>query len=157
MSQTWSKNMEDRKHYYWKYIRNNLLAETYSKWKNTTPIIIPKKMQVVKIRSETEEQTRLRERQVISNFNFETEEFRLLTGSHLRKYKSCDDNMLALIDRKCTGEMRKELKELWKAETKRNEDISEKILNRKNKPFLQTYEIEFIEKYQKQKPLFERV
>ena len=81
----------------------------YLKWKDSTPIIISKKLQVLRIAKETQAQTRLREMQVLSNYKFEIEKLKIVTDRQLQKNKSCHENMTAFINLKCTGETRTKL------------------------------------------------
>ncbi|KAL4236097.1 hypothetical protein ACF0H5_004483 [Mactra antiquata] len=73
ITQKWSKNLEFRKHHYWQYIRNKLHAETYEEWLNSIPIVIPRKLQGLRIANESTTQTSLREKQITSNYKFEIE------------------------------------------------------------------------------------
>lgn len=152
ITQTWNKSIEFRKHHFWQHIRNKNLAETYERWIQLEPIVLPAKLQVVKIPTETSEQTKLRECQVRSNYKFEIEKLKLLAASHHQKYQSADENMESLIKRKCTGAVAESLKQMWLEEVRKNENISQGILEKKNKPFNDAYEKTFQENHRNSNP-----
>ena len=69
---------------------NENTAKTYDTWKNNSPVIIPRKLQMNKINGEPLSQTQLREKQVMLNYQSGIELMRLRTESHKERYKRID-------------------------------------------------------------------
>ena len=73
MNQTWSAKLQKRVAEYWQMVRNENTAKAYETWKNNSPVIVPRKLQMSKINGEPLAQTQLREKQVMFNFQSEIE------------------------------------------------------------------------------------
>lgn len=61
MIQTWNIKLQKRAAEYWQMVRNENTAKTYDTWKNNSPVIIPRKLQMKQINGELLTQTQLRE------------------------------------------------------------------------------------------------
>ena len=70
MIQTLNTKLQKRAAEYWQMVRNKNTAKSHDTWKNNSPVIIPRKLQMKKRNGEPLTQTQLRERQVIFNFQF---------------------------------------------------------------------------------------
>ena len=82
MIQTWNQKLQKRAAEFWQMIRNENTAKIYETWKNNSPPIIPRKMQMQPIKGEPEAQTKLREKQVLQNFQTEMELMKSRAESH---------------------------------------------------------------------------
>ena len=81
--QLWNRNQANRKRHFWQKVRNENLAATYEQWRNSTPIVLPRKFQIKQISNKPEDQRRKRERQVLDNFRTEKELLELRSQSHM--------------------------------------------------------------------------
>ena len=152
MTQTWSKTIDYRKQHYWQHIRNKNLAEVYARWSNTTPFILPAKLQMRNILEEPVDQRQRREKQVLDSFKTERELLQLRADSHLQKYSTADDNMIGIIREKCKGQKQEYVIRLWNEEVKNQERISCQLWEKKNKTWLEKYEQLFKTKYESSNP-----
>ena len=53
--QLWNRNLANRKRHFWQKLRNENLAATYEQWRNSTPIVLPRKFQIKQISNEPED------------------------------------------------------------------------------------------------------
>ena len=152
--QLWNRNLANRKRHFWQKLRNENLAATYEQWRNSTPIVLPRKFQIKQISNEPEDQRRKRERQVLDNFRTERELLELRSQSHMQHVETIDEEMSGIIADKCSGQRRQMLLKLWTEDVKREEEISQQTWDNKNKSWLIKYEHEFQTKYQSKNPFF---
>ena len=114
MSQTWSAKLQKRAAEYWQMVRNENTAKPYETWRNNSPVIVSRKLQMSKINGEPQAQTQLREKQVMFNFQFEIELMRLRAESHEERYKRIDSEMDDIIETKLSGQRKEMMKKLWR-------------------------------------------
>ena len=81
-------------------LKNRNKSEIYEKWMNSTPIILPKKLQIKPIPDEPEVQRRLRERMSLDKMRMETELLKLRADTNEEKFKSIDENMKSELAKK---------------------------------------------------------
>ena len=133
-------------------LRNENTAKVYETWINNSPPIIPRKMQMKPIKGEPESQTKLREKQVIQNFQTEIELMKLRAESHEEKYKNIDSEMEELINKKVSGQRGDQVKKLWKEECVREELRSRERWETSNTKWRENYETEFTKFYADKNP-----
>lgn len=155
--QLWNRNLNTRKRHFWQKLRNENLAAIYEQWRNNTPIVLPRKLQIKPIPNEPEDQRRKRERQVLDNFRTEKELLELRSQSHMQHVETIDEEMSGIIADKCTGQRRQMLMKLWTEDVKREEEISQQVWDNKNKTWLTKYEQEFKAKHQSKNPFFKDI
>ena len=102
MIQTWNSKLQRRAAESWQMERNENTAKIYETWKNSSPVIIPRKLQMNPIREEPLAQTKLREKQVPLNLETELELMKLRGESHQEKYQQIDKEMEDIINKKST-------------------------------------------------------
>ena len=71
--ETWNNKLISRSKHFWQKVRNEHIAKVYENWRNTTPIVIPRKLQIKEIIEEPDNQRRLRERRVLDMYRSEKE------------------------------------------------------------------------------------
>ena len=81
-------------------MRNENIAKVYENWRNTTPIVIPRKLQIKEIIEEPDNQRRLRERRVLDMYRSEKELLELRAGQHEELIKRTDQEIVDLISKK---------------------------------------------------------
>ena len=59
---SWNSKFISRSKHFWQNVRNANLSKVYESWRNTTPVIIPKKLQIIEIKDEPDNQRQVRER-----------------------------------------------------------------------------------------------
>ena len=133
-------------------IRNENTAKIYETWKNNSPPSIPRKMQMQPIRGEPEAQTKLREKQVLQNFQTEMELMKLRAESHEEKYQKIDSEMEEIISKKVNGQRKDHLKKLWKEECIREELRLRERWETSNIKWTDKYEAEFTKFYVEKNP-----
>ena len=151
MGHSWNKNYIARKFAYWNMIKNHNKAEIYEKWINSTPIILPRKLQIKPIREEPEQQRRLRERMSLDKMNMEIELLRLRSSANEERYKDIDVQMEREIKEKADGILCENVMKLWKEECEKEELIS---LQRwiKSENWFYNYEEQFKKEYTSDNP-----
>ena len=92
-------------------LRNENTAKVCETWINNSPPIIPRKMQMKPIKGEPKSQTKLREKQVIQNFQTEIELMKLRAESYEEKFKNIDSEMEELINKKSQRPKRRSCQE----------------------------------------------
>ena len=152
MIQDWNNSLRYRKLHYWQYIRNGRTAKIFHSFRTAENIIIPSKFQMKPFREEPEAQTRIREKQVLNKFETEIELMELRSESHLTKTQNIDEEMKIKLSRKSSGKVLQTLQQMWVQETQKQEEISNRIWNRKNKPFWENYGRNFTIKYESLNP-----
>lgn len=108
------------------------------------------------INGESEDQTCRRERQVLDNFRTEKDLLKLQAESHEERYRQIDEEMLSVFSEKATGRTKDKLLELWRNDTKKEEDISVRRWDNKNKVWLQKYVTEFCRQYMGKNPFIKQ-
>ena len=152
MIQTWNQKLQKRAAEFWQMIRNENTAKIYETWKNNSSPIIPRKMPMQPIKGEPEAQTKLREKQVLQNFQTEMELMKLRAESHEEKYKKIDSEMEEIISKKVNGQRKDHLKKLWKEECIREELRSRERWETSNIKWTDKYEAEFTKFYAEKNP-----
>ena len=146
MSQHWNRALHFRKTQYWQHIRNGRTATIFHSFRDAPNIIVPQKFQIKAFRGEPEKQTLKRQQQALNNFDIEIELLELRSENHLTKTLNTDENMMKKLSAASTGDTLVTLKDMWLTETKQQEEISNKIWEKKNKPFWVKYGREFTTK-----------
>ena len=149
------QKLNARKDAFLGYVRNSGNLKFYEKWINANPIIVPRKFQKFEYRNESEEQKILRERGVIHNYRTEIEMMKLKIESCIKRAKSFDTEIEAIIRSKCSGQVMENLLKLWQKNVQRNEEISHKRWNN-NEKWLQSYENDFLKNYENCNPFFKK-
>ena len=90
----------------------------------TTPILIPRKLQIKEKIEERDNQRRLRERRVLDMYRSEKELLELRAGQHEELLRRTDQEIVDLISKKATGQRKKILISWWKEECIREEEKS---------------------------------
>lgn len=103
MIQLWNRNLNNPKRHFWQQLCNGNLSKVYEDWRNTTPIVLPRKFQIKRITNEPDDQRRKGERQVLNNFRTEKELLELRSQSHMQHVERIDVEMTAIIADKCNG------------------------------------------------------
>ena len=134
-------------------MRNENIAKVYENWRNTTPIVIPRKLQIKEIMEEPDNQRRLRERRVLDMYRSEKELLEPRAGQHDELLKRAAQEIVDLISKKATGQRKKILINWWKEECIREEEKSVKRWQEKNLKWLESYEEEFRKKIRNEKPI----
>ena len=104
------------------------------------------------IKGEPEAQTKLREKQVLQNFQTEMDLMKLRAESHEEKYQKIDSEMEEIISKKVNGQRKDHLKKLWKEECIREELRSRERLETSNIKWTDKYEAEFTKFYTEKNP-----
>ena len=73
MQESWDFNLKKRRHHFWQKIRNENIASQYEVWLSSQPILIPCEFQMKYIEGESENETKLREKMAIHDFQMEKE------------------------------------------------------------------------------------
>ena len=102
-------------------LKNNGKAEIYEKWINSTPIILPRKIQIKQIPNEPEQQRTLREKMALDSLKMEIELLRLRANSHEQKFKSTDVNMEEEISKKAVDMLYENTTKLWREKCEKEE------------------------------------
>ena len=152
MIQTWNIKLQKRAAEYWQMVRNENTAKTYDTWKNNSPVIIPRKLQMKQINGEPLTQTQLRESQVMFNFQSEIELMKLRAESHEERYKKIDKEMEDLLEKKLSGQRMEVTKKLWKEECVKEEIRSRERWENSNVKWTEKYEAEFLKFFASQNP-----
>ena len=121
---TWNNKLISRSKHFWQKVRNENIAKVYKIWQNTTPTIIPRKLQIKEIIEEPDNQRRLRERRVLDMYRSEKEHLELRGGQHEELLKRTDQEIVDLVSKKATGQRKKILINWWKEECIREEEKS---------------------------------
>jgi hypothetical protein len=127
----WFKLLNERKQAYWNALKNENLADTYEEWKNRENVIFPRKFRVKIIDSEPSEETKIRIQLALQKFETEITLLRLRVPKFKSKYEKCDLEITELINRECNGRIREKLLDLWRQDTKREEEKSHDVLQSK--------------------------
>ena len=152
MIQTWNSKLQRRAAEFWQMVRNENTAKIYETWKNSSPVIIPRKLQMNPIREEPLAQTKLREKQVLLNLETELELMKLRGESHQEKYQQIDKEMEDIINKKINGQRRELLNKLWKEDCVREETRSLDRWENSNKKWTDKYEAEFLKFFEQKNP-----
>lgn len=152
MIQTWNQKLQKRAAEFWQMIRNENTAKSYETWKNSAPIIIPRKLQMKQINGEPLSQTQLREKQVLLNFQTELELMKLRAESHQERYQKIDNEMEEIIDKKWSGQRKELLKKQWKEDCLREEQRSQERWQNSNLKWTDKYETDFKKFYETKNP-----
>ena len=149
---SWNSKLISRSKHFWQKVRNAKLSKVYESWRNTTPIIIPKKLQMIEIKDEPDNQRRVRERRVLDMYRSEKDLLELHAGQHEESLKGIDQEIVDLISKKATGQRRKILIDWWKQDCIREEESSTKRWQENNIKWLESYEQTFKNGYQTKNP-----
>ena len=149
----WNTNLTKRRTEYWQMLRNKNTSETYNTWKNTAPMILPRKFQMKTIEGEPITQTQRREKQVVYNYQTNIELLELRAGSHEEKCQTIDKTMEELICQKATGQRREMIAQLWKDDCEREERISLERWENTTLKWFKKYEEDFLKFFQSKNPL----
>ena len=149
----WNTNLTKRRTEYWQMLRNKNTSETYNTWKNTVPMILPRKFQMKTIEGEPITQTQRREKQVVYNYQTDIELLELRAGSHEEKCQTIDKTMEELICQKATGQRREMIAQLWKDDCEREERISLERWENTTLKWFKKYEEDFLKFFQSKNPL----
>ena len=145
-----------RKFAFWNMLKNGNKADIYEKWSTSTPIILPRKLQVKLIPDEPEQQRRLREKMALDKFRMEIELLRLRAESNEQKFKSIDEQMEVEISKKAEGILYENTIKLWKEECE-NEEITSLQRWEKSDDWFSNYETEFKKEYNTDNPFMKKV
>ena len=156
MANNWYKNLCNRRNQFWLSLRSNNTANVYEEWRNRTPIVLPQKLQIYSINGEPDDQTRRRERQVLDNFQTEWDLLNMRADSHEERYRRIDEEMSSLFSEKASERVKEKLLEMWKNETKQQEEISVKRWETKNKIWLEKYATDFTAKHTEKNPFIKQ-
>ena len=96
----WYKKLSDRRKQYWLKLRNENLSKVYEAWRDQTPIILPQQVQLHNIHGEPDDHRRRRERQVLDNFKTERDLLDWRAQSHEEKYRSIDEEISIISEKK---------------------------------------------------------
>ena len=133
-------------------VRNENTAKTYETWRNNSPVIVPRKLQMGKINGEPLAQTQLREKQVMFNFQSEIELMRLRAESHEERYKRIDSEIDDIIEKKLSGQRKEMMKKLWREECVKEEIRSTERWENRNVKWTKKYKTEFLKFFADQNP-----
>ena len=152
----WNKNLIQRKFAFWNMLKNSNKAEIYQKWLTSTPMVLPRKLQIKAIIEEPDQQRRLREKLSLDKMHNEIELLRLRGSANEQKLQDIDHEMNELITSKAEGGIREEVLKLWKQECEKEERAS---LQRweKSDNWLSTYEEQFKNEYKTDNPFLKKV
>lgn len=153
IANVWERKVQQRKDAYWGKVRNEGYHTRHTKWINSTPMVIPRRLQKSEFRNENEDQKILRERATLQEYRNEIEMEKLRFESCMESVRRLDTEMEEIIYSKSTGKVAEFLIEMWKRTVKRNEEISHKRW-KNNERWLNTYEEEFQSKYKDKSPFF---
>ena len=153
MIDVWNKNLTKRKNACWQIVRNDNTSKIYDGWKNNAPLIIPRKFQMKEIAGESLIQTQRREKQVIYIFKTDIELLELRARSQEEKYRSIDQEMLELVEKKTSRQRRELLKKLWKEDCEREERVSLDRWENTNLKWFDKYEKNVLTFFNLQNPL----
>ena len=137
-------------------LKNSNKTEIYEKWITSTPIILPRKLQVKSISDEPERQRRLREKMALDKFHTEIELLKLRAESNEEKYKSVDEQMAIEISKKADGTLYENVIKLWEEECE-NEEIISLQRWQKSDTWFNNYETGFRKEYNTDNPFLKKV
>ena len=155
LSQIWNRNFTMRKFAFWNMLKNSNKADIYEKWITSTPIILPRKLQVKCIPDEPEQQRRLREKMSLDKFRMEIELLRLRAETNEQKYKSIDEQMQEEISKKAEGTLYDSTIKLWNEECQ-NEEMTSLQRWEKSDEWFSNYETEFKIEYNTENPFMKK-
>ena len=96
------------------------------------------------VNREPDDQTCRRERQVLDSFRTERDLLHMRADSPEERYRRVDEEMSLLFSEKFSERVKDKMLEMWKNETKQQEEISVKGWETKNKIWLEKYATDFI-------------
>ena len=152
----WNKKFIARKFAFWNMLKNYNKAEIYEKWLNSTPLILPRKLQIKPITDEPEQQRRLRERMSLDKMSTEIELLKLRGSTNEEKYKAIDNEMFEEFSKKSEGLLLENIKKLWMEECEK-EELNSLQRWEKSDIWFNNYESEFSRKYSTENPFMKKL
>jgi len=139
----WNNTFFERSKHFWQAIRNMKMSEVYQRWISSTPVTIPRKFQIPKIKGEPENQRFIREQRLLEAIKSEIELNRLRAENHTDKYKQLDNDMHRIISNKSNCASKSLLLSWWKETCEQAEMRSQYRWTSKNEKLLEQYEKDF--------------
>ena len=149
----WEIKLEKRNDCYWKAIRNEGFHRMYKKWIESEPIIVPKSFQKLNYFNERENQKNVRAKLAKHEFEAHVELLELRASQNSERYEALDQDMKEFIGKKCSGQTRKVLLEIWRENNFCNEESSNRRWT-KTENWLNRYEEDFLSRPNDKNPFF---
>ena len=128
----------------------------YERWIKSTPIILPRKLQIKEILEEPEQQTRVRQRNTMDTMNMEIELMKLRAENNEQKVKNIDEEMITEFKSKASGDLLDSITKLWKEECEIEEMNSLQRWEKSDNWFAK-YESEFKQEYDTKNPFMKNI
>lgn len=148
----WYKKLRDRIQAFWLKLKNENLSKTYEEWRNSTPIILPREVQMYHRKSEPEDQRRLRECKVLDKFKMKKDRLELTAQDQEEKYKRIDEEIISIFSDKTKNRKRELLIGLWYKNTKKEEAVSQNRWEITDQIWLKNYADDFKSRYTDKNP-----
>ncbi|VDH91710.1 Hypothetical predicted protein, partial [Mytilus galloprovincialis] len=116
-------------------IRTEYLVSTYEKWTNKEDIVFPRKFRVKRIETEPQEEFDIRLNLALTKFQSEIAILRLRVPKYKAIVEKVDNFIQDEMKKRSSGKIQEKLLELWQADTQREQEKSERILESKNEWF----------------------
>lgn len=149
--QKWNHELKLRRIYFWNMLKNKNKADIYLNWLESSPIVLPRKLQFKEISEEPEQQRRRREKLAMDQFQAEIDLLQMRAKANEEKCDTVDLEMEQLIKTKANGNIAKNLLFLWNTDCKQEEDISVQRWS-KSSIWFDKYKTEFHETVNNQNP-----
>ncbi|XP_036365366.1 uncharacterized protein LOC118766197 [Octopus sinensis] len=134
--QDWNKLLNQRKYAYWKSIRCKNRANIYQNWRDLKNPILPRKFLIKEIRGETLEETTIRATLALCRLETEISLLQTRSAHQEDKIKTIDTVIMAEITEKNNKQNKEKLQQLWKEDTKREEERSRIMWTKQHEWFL---------------------
>lgn len=129
--QGWKDNLNNRKFAYWNTIRYKKQADNYRTWLSNDPPFIPKKFRSTIFDNEPREQKEAKKELDMQKMKTEIKILESKSSQNQERYLQIDLKMNQEIEKITPPKVGETIMSFWNAETKREEEKSEKMLKEK--------------------------
>ena len=94
----WPLLLKDRRNEYWKQFKNEKMAETYKKWQESTPPVIPRKFKPRAIKGENEASKKVRMEMAVNKMKSEVMILNVKAQDQKQQFEAFDRQVHQMID-----------------------------------------------------------
>ena len=128
----WKNTLNERKKFYWLYLKNIKFADKYDEWYSTTPTKLPNKFLPKTIPGEADEQKEIRMRHAKERMKYEIDMMKAKINNFKSKYEAIDQTLFSEIETSSNNDSAKALlRQIWMNDCKSEEAISEEAWKEK--------------------------
>ena len=133
----WPHFLRDRKNEYWKQLKNEKMAQTYTKWHESTPPVIPRKFRPKIIKGEKEASKKVRMEMAVNKMKSEVKILNIKSNDQKQQFETVDRKVYQMIDERFPDNqnLRAKYKSYWTEQCRLEEEKSQDIFQKKKEWF----------------------